>query len=253
MDQLDFLSTLIKHTPRVYRANDLYAKYKQFITDGNNGVAMTANMFARKLKGIEGVIKVYTKYGVEYYIDKTKMKNHLDGLDRESIELELANAKKHSHKRKRIGERKTKRKSEIYAGVYVLKLGGLPHTHYVGCSKTVLARIEQHRRGVGAVCTAGATSIEVLPLLTLPLKKGDDIDLDSWERAETLTLMYTIGIDKVRGWHYVQRELSDDDRRSIHRNICSYNSLCHRCGFSSHMMTKCSARERALWMGGGAL
>jgi len=84
-----------------------------------------------------------------------------------------------------------------YAGVYVLKLGGLPHMYYVGCSKTVLARIEQHRRGAGAACTAGATSIEVLPLLT----EGNEADLDGWERAETLTLMYTFGIDKVRGWH----------------------------------------------------
>ena len=48
-----------------------------------------------------------------------------------------------------------------------------------------------------AACTAGATSIEVLPLLT----EGNEADLDGWERAETLTLMYTFGIDKVRGWH----------------------------------------------------
>ena len=140
-----------------------------------------------------------------------------------------------------------------YAGVYVLQLEGLPHTHYVGCSKTVLVRIEQHRRGAGAVCTAGATSIKVLPLLTLPLKEGNDIDLDSWERAETLTLMYTIGIDKVRGWHYVKREHSDNDRHSIHDNICSRNGLCLRCGFGSHMMTNCFARYRAFWMGGGPL
>ena len=140
-----------------------------------------------------------------------------------------------------------------YAGVYVLKLAGLSHTHYVGCSKTVLARIEQHRRGVGAVCTTGATSIEVLPLLTLPLKEGDEVDLDSWERAETLTLMYTIGIDKVRGWHYMHRELSTEDRYGIHHNICSRNGLCLRCGFGSHFATNCFARHRAFWMGGGLL
>ena len=136
-----------------------------------------------------------------------------------------------------------------YVGVYVLKLRGLPYTYYVGCSKTVLARIEQHRRGVGAVCTAGATSIEVLPLLT----NGSETDLDTWERIETLTLMYSVGIDKVRGWHYVQRKISDEDRRHIHRNICSRNGLCHRCGGGSHMMTQCFARHRSLWMGGGRI
>jgi predicted GIY-YIG superfamily endonuclease len=140
-----------------------------------------------------------------------------------------------------------------YAGVYVLRLGGLPHTHYVGRSETVLERIEQHKKGAGAACTAGATSIEVVPLLTYPVKEGEEADLDGWERAETLTLMYSIGIDKVRGWHYVERELSDEDRRSIHQNICSRNGLCLRCGFGSHMVTtQCFARYRALWMGGGA-
>ena len=206
----------------------------------------------RKLKHIEEQEAICRKSIVEYA--------HSDSLTRLSIEPSLfrmlesrfADEGKRSEFIKSIAAAAAKPTVE-YVGVYVLKLEGLPHTHYVGCSKTVLARIEQHRRGAGAACTAGATSVEMLPLLTLPLKEGDDIDLDAWERAETLTLMYTIGIDKVRGWHYVQRELSDDDRRGIHRNICSRNSLCHRCGFGSHMVTNCFARYRALWMGGGAL
>ena len=206
----------------------------------------------RKLKNIEEQEALCRKLIVEYA--------HSDSLTRLSIEPSLfrmlesrfADEGKRNEFIKSIAAAAGKPTVE-YAGVYVLKLTGLPHTHYVGCSKTVLARIEQHRRGAGAACTAGATSVEMLPLLTLPLKEGDDIDLDAWERAETLTLMYTIGIDKVRGWHYVQRELSDDDRRGIHRNICSRNSLCHRCGFGSHMVTNCFARYRALWMGGGAL
>jgi len=136
-----------------------------------------------------------------------------------------------------------------YAGVYVLRVTGMQYTHYVGCSRTVIARIEQHRRGVGAACTMGVTSIESLPLLT----KGSTDDLDSWERTETLALMYTIGIDKVRGWHFTNKLHSDEDRRHINSNICSYNRLCHRCGFGSHMVTKCYARSRSYWMGGGLL
>jgi len=206
----------------------------------------------RKLKNIEEQEALCRKLIVEYA--------YSDSLTRLSIEPSLflmlesrfADEGKRNEFIKSIATAAAKPTVE-YVGVYVLRLEGLPHTHYVGCSKTVLARIEQHRRGAGAACTAGATSIEVLPLLTLPLKEGDDIDLDSWERAETLTLMYTIGIDKVRGWHYVKREHSDDDRRSIHHNICSRNGLCLRCGFGSHMVTNCFARYRSLWMGGGAL
>ena len=181
---------------------------------------------------------------------------HSDSLTRLTIEPSLHRMLKSSFpdERKRSEFIKslavaTGRSTMEYAGVYVLKLGGLPYTHYVGCSKTVLARIEQHKRGAGAACTAGAMSIEALPLLT----EGSVSDLDAWERVETLTQMYTVGVNKVRGWHYVQRELSDEDKRGIHRNICSRNNLCYRCGFGSHMVTKCFARSQALWMGGGGL
>jgi len=134
-----------------------------------------------------------------------------------------------------------------FAGVYVLKLEGVPYTHYVGCSKTVLARIKQHLRGDGAVCTARATSIEVRPLLTATSDYSAS-KLDDWERAETISQMYTLGINKVRGWHYVQQRHSDEDMRSIHKNICSYFGLCFKCGVEGHMTAQCKSLFRAQWM-----
>ena len=137
-----------------------------------------------------------------------------------------------------------------HAGVYVLKLEGLPHTHYVGCSKNVLARIEQHRRGDGAECTARATSIQVLPPITPPVMIGGKVNLNCWEMVETLTLMRTLGINKVRGWQYVKRYLSDEDTRDIYKNICSHYSLCNKCGSGDHMSAQCNALHSASWMGG---
>ena len=144
----------------------------------------------------------------------------------------------------------TKGKQSIeYAGVYTLKMQGMPFKYYVGSSQTVMARIAQHTRGEGAVCTNGATLIEQLPLVTI----GSIECIDDWERGETLTLMYTMGINQVRGWRYAQRELTDQQKEDIIGNICSRNTLCHRCGFGSHMISNCRARRSSFWMGGGAL
>jgi len=144
----------------------------------------------------------------------------------------------------------TKGKQSVeYAGVYALKMQGMPFKYYVGSSQTVMARISQHRRGEGAVCTKGATLIEQLPLVTM----GSVESMDDWERAETLTLMYTMGIEHVRGWRFAQRELSDKQKEEIIGSICARNKLCDRCGFGSHMISACYARRRSFWMGGGAL
>jgi len=144
----------------------------------------------------------------------------------------------------------TKGKQSIeYAGVYTLKLQGMPFTYYVGSSQTVIARIAQHQRGEGAVCTKGATSIEQLPLVT----PGNVENIDDWERGETLTLMYTMGINNVRGWRFAQRELTDQQKEEIVGSICARNKLCNRCGFGSHMISNCRARCRSFWMGGGGL
>ena len=144
----------------------------------------------------------------------------------------------------------TKGKHSIeYAGVYTLKLQGMPFTYYVGSSQTVIARIAQHQHGEGAVCTKGATLIEQLPLVTV----GNVENIDDWERGETLTLMYTMGINNVRGWRFVQRELTDQQKEEIVGSICARNKLCNRCGFGSHMISSCRARYRSFWMGGGGL
>jgi len=176
-----------------------------------------------------------TRLTMEPMLDRLLQPRFPDGASRTSFIRSLAAA--------------TNKRTAEYAGVYVIKVEGLPFTHYVGSSSTVIARIEQHRRGEGGACTRNATSIEQVELTT----QGGADKLDSWEREQTLSLMYTLGVDKVRGWHYVQHTHSDSDRREIFRNICSFHSLCYRCGFGSHQATKCFARRCASWMGGNML
>jgi hypothetical protein len=147
--------------------------------------------------------------------------------------------------------RKMQRTME-YAGVYVLKLEGLPYTHFVGRSETVLAQIAEHRRGNGPACTVWATSIEEVPLLTEPVMEGGKVNLEAWERTETLALMRAVGIDKVRGWHFKQPELAEEHYQTLRLNICFRNNLCPRCGFTRHGGEQCLAPYRAHWMGSPA-
>jgi len=182
---------------------------------------------------------------------------HGDFTTRLTIEPTLSDLLQHRYKDetaranfiKSLAASNGKKQSIEYAGVYTLKMQGMPFKYYVGSSQTVMARIAQHIRGEGAVCTYGATLIEQLPLVTM----GSIECIDDWERGETLTLMYTMGINQVRGWRYVQRELTDQQKEDIIGNICSRNTLCHRCGFGSHMISNCRARRSSFWMGGGAL
>ena len=88
------------------------------------------------------------------------------------------------------------------SGVYVLKLDD--GCIYVGESKNIFARIENHRQGEGAAwCRIhGVSNLERLDPISPPSE-----DHDHWERSETLDRMYKHGISKVRGWAYTQETL----------------------------------------------
>lgn len=102
--------------------------------------------------------------------------------------------------------------SDAQAGVYALLLEGEPWSIYVGSSLDIAARVNNHtHHNGGAECTRLATSIKRVPMMTT----GNVKDLDTWERAETLSRMYAIGIDNVRGWDYVQRVMTPEKRKVL--------------------------------------
>jgi len=130
------------------------------------------------------------------------------------------------------------------AGIYVLRTtNGM---YYVGKSQDISARIEEHRRGLGAICVAGS-KFEVITGL---LSSGTTADLESWERNETLQRMRVHGIDNVRGWMFTSSApLSQDERQDVFRQICEKFDLCRRCGRGSHFADKCFATSFDKWTG----
>lgn len=115
-------------------------------------------------------------------------------------------------------------------GVYVLKLQN--GRYYVGKSKNIPRRIEQHRQGQGSSFVDGDFKrIE-------PQTPASD-DWESWERAETLLLMSIHGVSQVRGWMFTTVELSEQQQQQAFSQMCERFDLCRKCGVAGHFFDRC--------------
>ncbi len=108
---------------------------------------------------------------------------------------------------------------------------------YVGSSKNVKRRINQHKAGVGSAYTRLYKPTGVL----LPRLGNVQGTGDAAERDETLRYMFLRGIPLVRGWKFTQINMSGSDFDEAEANIRELYDLCRRCGRSGHFMTHCSA------------
>ena len=142
-------------------------------------------------------------------------------------------------KRRRTQQHDKKKPPAAAAGVYVLK-SKATGVFYVGKSNDMESRIAQHRSNNDDVLTRERT-----------ITFGSVDDLESWERNEVLTRMYSDGegdMDGVRGWRYTRRgKLTTDERISARDDIVEKFDLCRRCGRDSHFADRCFARSPAIW------
>jgi predicted GIY-YIG superfamily endonuclease len=120
-------------------------------------------------------------------------------------------------------------------GIYVLELA--QGRVYVGHSADVKRRIQQHMTGQGAAFTKAFPPTGVL-LPRLGCVTGSS---EAAERDETLRYMFLRGISLVRGWKFVQVQMSDKDERDAEENIRELFDLCRRCGHPGHFVTHCKA------------
>mmetsp|Transcript_8170 Transcript_8170/g.20575 ORF Transcript_8170/g.20575 Transcript_8170/m.20575 type:complete len:217 (-) Transcript_8170:180-830(-) len=134
------------------------------------------------------------------------------------------------------------RRTTPVGGIYVLQL---EHgSYYVGKSEDIRARVQSHYDGTaGCAWTSQFPPVSPIPPTTPWLP-----DFESWERAETLSLMKDYGHNRVRGWKYTMPELDSDSIESLYNDIVERFDLCRKCGRSSHMVSKCYASSEASWI-----
>ena len=127
-------------------------------------------------------------------------------------------------------------------GVYVLELGN--GMRYIGSSRNVPQRIQDHYRGLGSGLTKEFGVRKSTTPLTQPIA-----DLALWEQKETLTQMKCYGFDKVRGscWTY-KNSLTSNDREMIRKLIIHGDGRCWSCGNIGHTVTSCYAKSKAKWL-----
>lgn len=116
--------------------------------------------------------------------------------------------------------------------VYVLEL--VEGKYYVGTSKNVLLRYQQHVSGNGgAVWTKKYPPIRIVEVL----EKVDEFE----ENNMTKKYMATFGIDNVRGGAYCTIVLPAEVVAVLTKEIRSSQGCCVRCGRKGHFVTNCYA------------
>ena len=67
-------------------------------------------------------------------------------------------------------------------------------------------------------------------------------------RDETLRCMLIYGIDSVRGWRYIDEDLSEAQRDEAFELVCEKYDLCRNCGKYGHDASHCfELRHAAAW------
>ena len=112
--------------------------------------------------------------------------------------------------------------------IYVLRLE--EDKYYVGKTKNLAIRIEQHKNGFGAVFTKRYKFIDLV----------EQIETDDPFAEDNVTKRYMkkYGIDNVRGGTYTQLDI-DQYRVALEAEFKTLDDVCFGCGLSGHYKRQC--------------
>ena len=118
--------------------------------------------------------------------------------------------------------------------IYILRLEG--NRYYIGKSDNVQYRIQQHFNG-SVYASAWTKKYKPIAIEKI-IQNTSPFDEDKY----TKEYMSKYTIDKVRGGSYVEIELSDFQKETLHREIWGVKDLCKQCGRSGHFVKDCYAK-----------
>lgn len=131
---------------------------------------------------------------------------------------------------------------------YALRLNQLGSNgkpcYYVGKSKDVDKRVEDHRSGRSRIpwISMHGGIAEVIPV------DSTGGDADTLEMKETVRRMTENGMNNVRGSAWTSDQpLSQEDRGNVQQNAACFFELCRQCGNSGHYADACTVPD-APWL-----
>lgn len=141
-----------------------------------------------------------------------------------------------------------KKKKMAKSGVYVIELQN--GFFYVGKSFDIQRRIQQHVHGKdmsSSWCVKHGPMVAVHPPMT-----QHTVDMDTWERDETIARMMRHGFHCVRGWQIldVHETLSAGSFHTLRNLIMGSKDLCRCCGHFGHFAKDCLTLDsnKASWL-----
>jgi predicted GIY-YIG superfamily endonuclease len=117
--------------------------------------------------------------------------------------------------------------------LYVLQLSG--GKYYVGTTRDIKRRVEEHARGDGSEWTRQHKLVKVIE--TRRLKDEHD------ENNTTKDLMKKYGVDNVRGGSYSQVQLPSAYRKALEAELRTSTNACFKCGKQGHYANQCEDEE----------
>ena len=122
--------------------------------------------------------------------------------------------------------------------LYVLQLEN--GKYYVGKSKDIIKRFEEHKSGSGSAWTGKYKPIKIVEVRDL--KDHHD------ENNTTKDYMKKYGIKNVRGGSYTQVTLPDDVETLLQKEMMGNSDKCYKCNLAGHFANQCpiTVREKPI-------
>ena len=105
---------------------------------------------------------------------------------------------------------------------------------YVGKSTSVLSRYQQHLSGQGPLWTRIHRPIKLMRVREAKTLYDEDNTFKD--------LVFTYGLENVRGGSHSSVKLDSDTKLFIQKEIYTSRDLCFTCGGKGHLADRCDAR-----------